>query len=116
MKYRPKIQHNVKIFLFSEMYLKTCLLEVEIFIFLPFKMSFCKIEFLSNSLTIKMRHTAFRYFLLAKFANHFDVASDVGFNFKNVGVLSIESSLFYLFHYTSYKLNIKEKVINFILH
>ena len=29
-----------------------------------------------------------------------DVASDVGVNFKNVGVLSIESSLFYLFHYT----------------
>ena len=31
---------------------------------------------------------------------HFDVASDVGVNFKNVGVLSIESSLFHLFHYT----------------
>ena len=29
-----------------------------------------------------------------------DVASDVGVNFKNVGVLSIESSLFHLFHYT----------------
>ena len=29
-----------------------------------------------------------------------DVASDVGVNFKNVGVLSIESSLFYIFHYT----------------
>ena len=29
-----------------------------------------------------------------------DVASDVGVNFKNVGVLSIESSLFGLFHYT----------------
>ena len=27
-----------------------------------------------------------------------DVASDVGVNFKNVGVLSIESSLFHLFH------------------
>ena len=32
--------------------------------------------------------------------NHSDVASDVGVNFKNVGVLSIESSLFRLFHYT----------------
>ena len=31
-----------------------------------------------------------------------DVASDVGVNFKNVGVLSIESSLFHLFHYTFY--------------
>ena len=30
----------------------------------------------------------------------FDVASDVGVNFKNVGVLSIESSLFHLSHYT----------------
>ena len=30
----------------------------------------------------------------------FDVASGVGVNFKNVGVLSIESSLFHLFHYT----------------
>ena len=29
-----------------------------------------------------------------------DVASDVGVNFKNVGILSIESSLFHLFHYT----------------
>ena len=29
-----------------------------------------------------------------------DVASDVGVNFKNVGVLSIESSLFHLFHFT----------------
>ena len=29
-----------------------------------------------------------------------DVVSDVGVNFKNVGVLSIESSLFHLFHYT----------------
>ena len=29
-----------------------------------------------------------------------DVASDIGVNFKNVGVLSIESSLFHLFHYT----------------
>ena len=29
-----------------------------------------------------------------------DVASDVGVNFKNVGVPSIESSLFHLFHYT----------------
>ena len=45
-----------------------------------------------------------------------DVASDVGVNFKNVGVLSIESSLFHLFHYTFYKLNIKENVINYILH
>ena len=32
--------------------------------------------------------------------NYRDVASDVGVNFKNVGVLSIESSLFHLFHYT----------------
>ena len=31
---------------------------------------------------------------------YLDVASDVGVNFKNVGVLSIESSLFHLFHYT----------------
>ena len=30
----------------------------------------------------------------------YDVASDVGVNFKNVGVLSIESFLFHLFHYT----------------
>ena len=29
-----------------------------------------------------------------------EVASDVRVNFKNVGVLSIESSLFHLFHYT----------------
>ena len=29
-----------------------------------------------------------------------DVASDVGVNFKNVEILSIESSLFHLFHYT----------------
>ena len=29
-----------------------------------------------------------------------DVASDVGVNFKNIGVLSIESSQFHLFHYT----------------
>ena len=29
-----------------------------------------------------------------------DVASDVGVNFKNVGVLSFESSLFHLFSYT----------------
>ena len=29
-----------------------------------------------------------------------DVASDVGVNFKNVGVLSIESFLFHVFHYT----------------
>ena len=29
-----------------------------------------------------------------------DVASDVGVNFKNVGVLSFESSLFHLFRYT----------------
>ena len=47
----------------------------------------------------------------------YDVASDVGVNFENVGVLSIESSLFHLFsiiHF--YKLNIKGKVINYILH
>ena len=31
---------------------------------------------------------------------YIDVASDVGVNFKNVGVISIESSLFHLFHYT----------------
>ena len=31
---------------------------------------------------------------------NYDVASDVGVNFKNVRVLSIESSLFHLFHYT----------------
>ena len=31
---------------------------------------------------------------------YYDVASDVGVNFKNAGVLSIESSLFHLFHYT----------------
>ena len=31
---------------------------------------------------------------------YMDVASDVGVNFKNVRVLSIESSLFHLFHYT----------------
>ena len=30
----------------------------------------------------------------------FDVASDVGVNFKSVGVLTTESSLFHLFHYT----------------
>ena len=29
-----------------------------------------------------------------------DVASDVGVNFKNIWVLSIESSLLHLFHYT----------------
>ena len=34
------------------------------------------------------------------FQKHKDVASDVGVNFKNVGVLTIESSLFHLFHYT----------------
>ena len=32
--------------------------------------------------------------------HHIDVASDVGVNFKSVGVLSVESSLFHLFHYT----------------
>ena len=31
---------------------------------------------------------------------YYDVASDVGVNFKNVGVLSIESFLFHVFHYT----------------
>ena len=38
--------------------------------------------------------------LIAVRLNPYDVASDVGVNFKNVGVLSIESSLFHLFHYT----------------
>ena len=36
----------------------------------------------------------------AQYRVYMDVASDVGVNFKNVGVLSIESSLFHLFHYT----------------
>ena len=36
----------------------------------------------------------------AIFLKDYDVASDVGVNFKNVGVLPIESSLFHLFHYT----------------
>ena len=36
-------------------------------------------------------------------AECYDVASDVGGNFKNVGVLSIESSLFHLFHYTFFQ-------------
>ena len=40
-----------------------------------------------------------------------DVASDVGVNFKNVGVLSFESSLFHSFHYT-----FLQTVINYILH
>ena len=31
---------------------------------------------------------------------YFDVASDGGVNFKNVGVRCIESSLKHLFHYT----------------
>ena len=35
-----------------------------------------------------------------QFSKRYDVASDVGVNFKNAGVLSIESSLFHLFHYT----------------
>ena len=38
--------------------------------------------------------------LLIQMGEHMDVASDVGVNFKNAGVLSIESSLFHLFHYT----------------
>ena len=38
-------------------------------------------------------------FLNAYIKRH-DVTSDVDVNFKNVGVLSIESSLFHLFHYT----------------
>ena len=38
--------------------------------------------------------------LLVGCLNITDVAFDVGVNFKNVGVLSIESSLFDLFHYT----------------
>ena len=37
---------------------------------------------------------------VAQTVNSNDVASVVGDNFKNVGVLSIESSLFHLFHYT----------------
>ena len=39
------------------------------------------------------------YAITACMTQGFDVASDVGVNFKNVGVLSIESSLFHLFHY-----------------
>ena len=35
---------------------------------------------------------------LAQVIKSIDVASDVGVNFKNVGVLSFESSLFHLFH------------------
>ena len=37
---------------------------------------------------------------LLLYFNCFDVASDVGVNFKNVEVFSIESSLFHFFHYT----------------
>ena len=44
-----------------------------------------------------------------------DVASDVEVNFKNVGVLSIESSLLHYSIIHFYKLDIKEKVINYIL-
>ena len=39
-------------------------------------------------------------FFPVSYLNRKDVASDVGVIFKNVGVLSIESSLFHLFHYT----------------
>ena len=39
------------------------------------------------------------YGIISEFTGK-DVALDVGVNFKNVGVLSIESSLFHLFHYT----------------
>ena len=40
---------------------------------------------------------------LYQYLNYSDVASDVGVNFKNVGVLSIESSLFHLFHKTFFQ-------------
>ena len=39
-------------------------------------------------------------FNMSPYCQPLDVASDVGVNFKNVGVLSIESSLFHLSHYT----------------
>ena len=52
-----------------------------------------------NILTDKRNATPFKYYFFEKEKNK-DVASDVGVNFKNVGVLSIESSLFHLFHYT----------------
>ena len=37
-------------------------------------------------------------------------ASDVGVNFKNVGVLSIKNSLFHLFHYTFLQTKHQRKV------
>ena len=46
-------------------------------------------------LTAKVLKQGYRYHKIRK-----DVASDVGVNFKNVGVFSIERSLFHLFHYT----------------
>ena len=42
-------------------------------------------------------------------AKHSDVASDVGVNFENVGVLPIESSLFHLFHYTFLQTKLQRK-------
>ena len=48
----------------------------------------------------KVKTFFFCFFLKGRFLRkHNDVASDVGVNFKNVGVLSIESSLFHLFLY-----------------
>ena len=62
-------------------------------------------------LSIMHAKDALRISLIFKiFSRNIDVASDVGVNFKNVGVLSVESSQ------TFYKLDIKEKVIKYILH
>ena len=47
-----------------------------------------------------MCYSQMQYSLICNQIVCFEVASDVGVNFKNVGVLSIESSLFHLFHYT----------------
>ena len=48
----------------------------------------------------KQQTTNVHNFPACRVTECFDVASDVGVNFKNVGVLFIESSLFHLFHYT----------------
>ena len=53
---------------------------------------------------------------ITHFLIDFDVASDVGVNFKNVGssLLKVLYFTYSIIHF--YKLNIKEKVINYILH
>ena len=60
-------QYTIKIWIMSEMNLKI-FFSVEIFVFLPFKTAYCKMEFMSNSLTVKMRLSAGWYFFRANYA------------------------------------------------